>query len=140
MGKGERGGNVLPGDVAWRLFDTYGFPLDLTQLMAEEQNLEASSSSSRIGGIHSWLLTDGFVSCVTYDGSSLFVLDCPVHPFLLSVGCHCSCCFRMCVHSDNPEGANVNNFDPSFYAVHILLFMPQLVFLTLDIIPITNNL
>merc|ERR1719412_723264 len=27
---------VLPGDVAWRLYDTYGFPVDLTQLMAED--------------------------------------------------------------------------------------------------------
>lgn len=30
---------VLPGDVAWRLYDTYGFPVDLTQLMAEEKQL-----------------------------------------------------------------------------------------------------
>uniref|UniRef100_A0A8D8ZX88 Alanine--tRNA ligase n=1 Tax=Cacopsylla melanoneura TaxID=428564 RepID=A0A8D8ZX88_9HEMI len=30
---------VLPGDVAWRLYDTYGFPVDLTQLMVEEKGL-----------------------------------------------------------------------------------------------------
>ncbi|PNF25968.1 Alanine--tRNA ligase, cytoplasmic [Cryptotermes secundus] len=30
---------TLPGDVAWRLYDTYGFPVDLTQLMSEEKGL-----------------------------------------------------------------------------------------------------
>jgi len=32
-------GSTLAGDVAWRLYDTYGFPLDLTVLMAEERKL-----------------------------------------------------------------------------------------------------
>ncbi|EDO36689.1 predicted protein [Nematostella vectensis] len=30
---------TIPGDVAWRLYDTYGFPVDLTELMAEERGL-----------------------------------------------------------------------------------------------------
>uniref|UniRef100_A0A914HAD1 Alanine--tRNA ligase n=1 Tax=Globodera rostochiensis TaxID=31243 RepID=A0A914HAD1_GLORO len=33
------GSTTLPGNIAWRLYDTYGFPIDLTQLMAEEKGL-----------------------------------------------------------------------------------------------------
>ncbi|KAI1285266.1 Alanine--tRNA ligase, cytoplasmic [Halotydeus destructor] len=33
------GSNILPGDIAWRLYDTYGFPVDLTYLMVEEKGL-----------------------------------------------------------------------------------------------------
>ncbi|CAG5021707.1 unnamed protein product [Parnassius apollo] len=33
------GSKIVPGDVAWRLYDTYGFPVDLTHLMCEEKGL-----------------------------------------------------------------------------------------------------
>eukprot|EP00057_Strongylocentrotus_purpuratus_P028660 XP_011683134.1 PREDICTED: alanine--tRNA ligase, cytoplasmic [Strongylocentrotus purpuratus] len=30
---------VLPGDIAWKMYDAYGFPLDLTTLIADENGL-----------------------------------------------------------------------------------------------------
>lgn len=36
--------SIVPGDVAWRLYDTYGFPVDLTQLMTEEKGLKVDMS------------------------------------------------------------------------------------------------
>ena len=33
------------GDVAWRMYDTYGFPIDLTQLMMEEYGMSVDMDS-----------------------------------------------------------------------------------------------
>lgn len=39
------GATVFPGEVAFRLSDTFGFPLDLTQLMAREKGLEVDEGA-----------------------------------------------------------------------------------------------
>ena len=36
----SRGGRTLPGSTVFKLYDTFGFPVDLTRLMAAEQSLE----------------------------------------------------------------------------------------------------
>ncbi|HET6271353.1 MAG TPA: alanine--tRNA ligase, partial [Bacteroidota bacterium] len=59
---------VFPGEDAFKLYDTFGFPLDLTQLMAEEKGLkvdvgeftelmDGQRERSRVG--NSWVLRNG---------------------------------------------------------------------------------
>ena len=40
----EKNHNKLDGGDVWRLYDTYGFPVDLTRIMAEEAKLEINEA------------------------------------------------------------------------------------------------
>jgi alanyl-tRNA synthetase len=41
---GNAGGRVLPGPVAFELYDTYGFPLDLQEVIGREQSFEVDTA------------------------------------------------------------------------------------------------
>lgn len=50
---------VIPGDVTWRLYDTYGFPVDLTQLMAEEKGLQVDMEGYETAKMASYIVSQG---------------------------------------------------------------------------------
>eukprot|EP00731_Ephydatia_muelleri_P026421 Em0018g521a len=56
--------NTIPGDVVWRLYDTYGFPLDLTTLMAEERSLIIDKAGCENAKLHAQELARGTSSGV----------------------------------------------------------------------------
>uniref|UniRef100_A0A6M2DGU8 Alanine--tRNA ligase n=1 Tax=Xenopsylla cheopis TaxID=163159 RepID=A0A6M2DGU8_XENCH len=51
--------HVIPGDIAWRLYDTYGFPVDLTQLMCEEKNMTVDMVGYEEAKKHAQLMSQG---------------------------------------------------------------------------------
>ena len=67
---------MVVGDIAWRLYDTYGFPVDLTALMAEEKGLAvdmmAYKSAMEKAKVHilnmrkAWCFKEIYNSCRSY--------------------------------------------------------------------------
>lgn len=53
------GSKIIPGDIAWRLYDTYGFPIDLTQLMCEEKCLNVDMDAYEKAKKESQLISQG---------------------------------------------------------------------------------
>ncbi|GAB0093950.1 Alanine--tRNA ligase [Sergentomyia squamirostris] len=50
---------IVPGDVAWRLYDTFGFPVDLTHLMAEEKGLSIDMDGYEAAKERAHILSQG---------------------------------------------------------------------------------
>ncbi|XP_063712828.1 alanine--tRNA ligase, cytoplasmic-like isoform X4 [Symsagittifera roscoffensis] len=51
--------NILPGHLVWRLYETYGFPVDLTTLMAEEKGLQIDQEGFEKAKEHSIIVSRG---------------------------------------------------------------------------------
>uniref|UniRef100_A0A7G3AAV5 Alanine--tRNA ligase n=3 Tax=Lutzomyia longipalpis TaxID=7200 RepID=A0A7G3AAV5_LUTLO len=50
---------IVPGDVAWRLYDTFGFPVDLTHLMAEEKGLSIDMEAYEVAKERAHVMSQG---------------------------------------------------------------------------------
>ena len=72
---------MCTGDIAWRLYDTYGYPLDLTELMAEERGLSVDRSGYEEAKQHAVVCL-----CVC------------LHLCVFTFACLCLCSCVMCWH------------------------------------------
>lgn len=71
----EGGGMILNGKDVWRLYDTYGFPVDLTRLMAEELNLTIDEEAFLAAQAHSKEASKGAAKVGAKDAVKLDVHD-----------------------------------------------------------------
>ncbi|XP_002125465.2 alanine--tRNA ligase, cytoplasmic [Ciona intestinalis] len=55
---------VFPGETAWLLYDTYGFPFDLTEIMAEESGLTVDCESFEKAKAQARITSKGFAQDV----------------------------------------------------------------------------
>lgn len=70
---------TLSGKDVWRLYDTYGFPVDLTRLMAEEAGLKIDEKGFEVAKEESREASKGGAS---KNASSLIKLMCMLYPNL----------------------------------------------------------
>ncbi|KAJ2472177.1 Alanine--tRNA ligase [Coemansia sp. RSA 2322] len=68
------GQTVIPGEQVWRLYDTYGFPSDLTQIMAEERGLRIDAAAFELAGRQAQEL-----SCRNRSGAQAGAIELDVH-------------------------------------------------------------
>jgi alanyl-tRNA synthetase len=57
-------GDTIDGKIAFRLYDTYGFPLDLTALMAEEKGLKVDKAGFKAEKLAQRIRSQGAVTSV----------------------------------------------------------------------------
>ncbi|PVF97475.1 hypothetical protein CPB86DRAFT_807243 [Serendipita vermifera] len=69
------GSTVLDGKDVWRLYDTYGFPVDLTRLMAEELNLTVDEEAFKAAQAQSKEASKGGAKTSVKDTVKLDVHD-----------------------------------------------------------------
>ncbi|KAI1890024.1 hypothetical protein AGOR_G00168960 [Albula goreensis] len=70
---------TIPGDTAWLLYDTYGFPLDLTALIAEERGLgvdmESFEEEKKAAQLRSQATDDAPKYCYSSENNGVYAFE-----------------------------------------------------------------